>query len=80
MAVVQARSSGPPCAADRVLWAMAIRPVRISKFCTSLAALVPGLPANRWTRARGRPWTRTGPEATRFAAARPGAEGLIAAR
>ncbi len=37
-------------AVDRALWARGIRPARVSKYCTSMAALRPDLPANRWAR------------------------------
>jgi hypothetical protein len=55
-AVVETKSAGAPSAADRALWELGWRPTRISKFCTSLAAIRPELPANRWTRALGRAW------------------------
>ncbi len=35
---------------DRALWATGMRPARVSKYCTSLAALQPELPSNRWNR------------------------------
>jgi hypothetical protein len=35
---------------DRALWALGVRPSRVSKYCTSLAALNPELPSNRWAR------------------------------
>jgi hypothetical protein len=60
MAVVETKTRGPTSDADRGLWAMGHRPVRISKFGTSLAALHPDLPSNRWTRALSRPWIMTG--------------------
>ncbi|MGB3259182.1 MAG: polyphosphate polymerase domain-containing protein [Ornithinimicrobium sp.] len=47
---VETKSDGGAGAVDRALWAAGIRPVRISKYCTSLAALRPELPANRWSR------------------------------
>jgi hypothetical protein len=56
MVIVETKTPGAPCAADRFLWSMGYRPVRMSKFGTSLAALLPGLPANRWTRALILPW------------------------
>jgi hypothetical protein len=40
-------ASGP---LDRHLWAHGVRPARISKFATGMAALCPELPANRWNR------------------------------
>lgn len=43
-------SSASPSPADRLLWATGVRPQRISKFATGLAALNPELPANRWHR------------------------------
>jgi hypothetical protein len=51
MAVIETKSPLGPSKADRCLWSMGRRPVRISKFCTSLAVLYPELPSNRWTRA-----------------------------
>jgi hypothetical protein len=57
VAVVEPKSPGPPSALDRLLWTMGYRPVRISKFCTSLAALDRQLPANKWARALRQPWT-----------------------
>lgn len=56
MAIVETKTGGPPSPADRVLWDLGHRPTRVSKFCTSLAALRPELPANRWTRALAHPW------------------------
>lgn len=48
--VVETKSAGRAGAVDRALWANGIRPARISKYCTSLAALHPELPSNRWSR------------------------------
>lgn len=50
MAVVETKTSGRPCAVDHFLWSQHRRPVKISKYCTGLAALTPGLPANKWNR------------------------------
>ena len=50
MAVVETKTSGRPCAIDHFLWRAHERPTKISKFCTGLAALTPGLPANKWNR------------------------------
>lgn len=50
MAVVETKTSGQPCAVDHVLWKLHRRPTKISKFCTGLAALTPGLAANKWNR------------------------------
>ena len=47
----RARRPGP---LDRHLWANGIRPSRISKFATGMAALCPELPANRWHSTLGR--------------------------
>ena len=35
---------------DRLLWSRGVRPTRISKYATGLAALDPALPHNRWSR------------------------------
>jgi len=48
--IVETKSPQRPGAVDRALWAHGIRPTRVSKFCTSLAAIQPELPSNRWTR------------------------------
>jgi hypothetical protein len=56
MVIVESKSIGAPSDVDRALWAMGHRPIRISKFCTSLAALFPELPANKWQRALEAPW------------------------
>ena len=48
LAIIETKTPGPACPADRALWALGQRPVRISKYATLLAALDPGLPANRW--------------------------------
>ncbi len=53
IAIVETKSAGAAGTADRELWAMGCRPTRVSKFCTSLAAMQPDLPANRWTQALG---------------------------
>ena len=55
--VVETKSGGVPSAADRILWGLGHRPLKISKFGTSLAALYPALPSNKWTRALRRPWS-----------------------
>jgi len=47
-------ASGP---LDRHLWAHGVRPSRISKFATGMAALCPDLPANRWNRTLRRTMT-----------------------
>ena len=44
----QVRLGGRP--AGPALWAHGVRPSRISKFATGMAALCPDLPANRWNR------------------------------
>lgn len=48
--LVETKAGQAPCAADRLLWRLGVRPTRISKFCVGLAALNPWLPANRWNR------------------------------
>ncbi len=56
MVIIETKSAGCPGEVDRLLWRLGCRPVRVSKFATSLAALQPELPSNRWTRALGKPW------------------------
>ena len=48
--VVETKSGSTAGALDRHLWAHGVRPCRISKFATGLAALCPDLPSNRWHR------------------------------
>ncbi|MFW2382958.1 MAG: polyphosphate polymerase domain-containing protein [Acidimicrobiales bacterium] len=52
--VVETKSGGAPSVSDRWLWASGIRPEKISKYCTSLAALHPELPSNKWHRTLAR--------------------------
>jgi len=58
--VVETKSAGAASAADRWLWLHHVRPTKISKFCTGLAAIRPELPANKWHRIIDRHW-RTQP-------------------
>lgn len=51
LVIVETKSGSAPSSLDRLLWAGGVRPGRISKYATALAALDPRLPANRWTRA-----------------------------
>ena len=48
--VIETKTPGAPCVADRELWSMGLRPVRISKYGTGLAALRPDLPHTKWRR------------------------------
>lgn len=48
--IVETKSGNSAGALDRHLWASGVRPTRISKFATGMAALDPALPANRWHR------------------------------
>ncbi|QTX05698.1 polyphosphate polymerase domain-containing protein [Agromyces archimandritae] len=48
--IVETKSAGQASVLDRALWRMRHRPTTISKFGTGLAALRPGLPANKWRR------------------------------
>ncbi|MFT3852144.1 MAG: polyphosphate polymerase domain-containing protein [Ilumatobacteraceae bacterium] len=52
-AIVETKSAGRAGAADRALWSLGRRPLRLSKYATSLAAACPELPANRWHRTLG---------------------------
>jgi hypothetical protein len=62
IAVVETKTEGRPCGFDHLLWEGGRRPTKISKYGTGLAALTPGLPANKWNRVLRRhfgwsPWT-----------------------
>jgi hypothetical protein len=48
--VLESKSAGSASGFDRQLWLLGVRPVRFSKYCTSLAALHPHLPSNKWHR------------------------------
>lgn len=61
-AVVECKSAGHATPLDRALWARGIRPARISKYCTSLALLEPGLPANHWHRTLQRHFGQQAPQ------------------
>jgi hypothetical protein len=50
LVVVETKSAGAASPMDRVLWSRGVRPTRISKYATGLAALDPNLPHNRWSR------------------------------
>lgn len=62
-AIVETKSSGEPSATDRWLWSNGLRPTKVSKYCTGLAALQPELPHNKWHRVLERHWTVSGPSA-----------------
>ncbi len=53
MTVLETKSAGHPTHVDRWLWRRGHRPVAFSKYTTALAALEPGLPANKWHRVLG---------------------------
>ena len=48
--VIESKTVGPPSRFDRWLWTHGVRPIRLSKYCTGLAALRPELPSNKWHR------------------------------
>lgn len=48
LAIVETKTASAASRFDRQLWQRGHRPVRISKYCTGLAALRPDLPAGRW--------------------------------
>ncbi|MFN8076174.1 MAG: polyphosphate polymerase domain-containing protein [Kineosporiaceae bacterium] len=50
LAVVETKSAGGASPVDRLLWAHGVRPTRISKYATGLAALRPDLPNAPWRR------------------------------
>ena len=48
--VIESKSAGGASLFDKWLWRHGVRPTRISKFGTGLAALHPELPSNKWHR------------------------------
>jgi hypothetical protein len=48
--IIETKSGQAASEIDRWLWHQHIRPTRISKYCTALAVLHPGLPDNTWHR------------------------------
>lgn len=52
--IIETKSDGATSPIDRWLWKHGVRPVRISKYCTALAAMRPELPANKWHRTLAR--------------------------
>ncbi|WP_062077117.1 polyphosphate polymerase domain-containing protein [Demequina globuliformis] len=48
--IVETKSASRAGVVDRALWNHGVRPSKVSKYCTSLAALHPELPHNRWAR------------------------------
>ncbi len=48
--LVETKSDRGTTLIDRLLWSWHHRPAKISKYCVGLAALTPGLPANKWSR------------------------------
>ncbi|MEM1333817.1 MAG: VTC domain-containing protein [Actinomycetota bacterium] len=48
--IIESKSGAGSADLDRMLWDRGIRPVKISKYCTGLAALDPDLSSNRWNR------------------------------
>ena len=60
--IIETKSGSSPSVADKYLWRAGIRPVKISKFATGMAALNPQLPANKWKRTIQR-WMQLEPAA-----------------
>jgi hypothetical protein len=46
--ILETKSTGAATFFDRLLWSRGHRPISISKYCTGLAAVTPGLAANKW--------------------------------
>lgn len=46
--LLETKALGGATALDRALWRAGTRPLSVSKFGTGLAAITPGLPANKW--------------------------------
>ena len=56
--IVETKTPHGPSDVDRALWAMHIRPLKVSKFAMGMATLHPDLPRNKWHRALSlHPWT-----------------------
>lgn len=56
--IVETKSGARTSELDRLLWAHGHRPATVSKYGTGMAALHPGLPANKWTRVLRRHFER----------------------
>lgn len=56
--IVETKSSGKPSELDQMLWRAGIRPVKVSKYATGLAALHQELPSNRWHRVLNRHFSK----------------------
>ena len=54
LVIVETKGGSSPSALDRALWRGGVRPSRISKYGTGLAALDPDLPALKWHRTLNR--------------------------
>lgn len=50
MVIIETKSGTAPSIADKMLWRGGVRPTKISKFATGMAALNPYLPSNKWHR------------------------------
>jgi hypothetical protein len=48
---LETKAPGAATPLDRLVWSWGHRPVAVSKYCGGLAALTPGLGANKWNRA-----------------------------
>lgn len=48
--IIETKSGSAPSVADKHLWRAGIRPSKISKFATGMAALNPALVSNKWNR------------------------------
>ncbi len=46
--IIETKSPSTPSAMDRTLWRLGQRPIKVSKYATSLAVLRPDMPANKW--------------------------------
>jgi hypothetical protein len=60
VAVIETKTGAGASWVDRSLWRRGIRPARISKYATGLAALRPELPAPRWRQTLRRHFTPAG--------------------
>jgi hypothetical protein len=50
LVIVETKTAGAPCGADRLLWSLGTRPAKVSKYATGVAVFHPELPQTKWRR------------------------------
>lgn len=68
MVIIETKSGTAPSVADKHLWRAGVRPTKISKFATGVAALNPALVSNKWNRTIARSMRLSPVEALALAA------------